>query len=160
MANLLQLVSEEPLAWRPDELEAMLKHQFQAELADDLGVLGPGVATQARYLGAEADPPIRTFGELFAARRPPVKLLDLTKRFAKACNRSRVRAVPRELSSAVYYLSIAAALARCQTAISRLEVGEVRKGLHWLADRTWLNAESRKLAREALAAIEELPGKR
>jgi hypothetical protein len=157
LAALLGLASREGEDWHADEMGAVFSHLWQADLADELAALGPGVSTRASHLAESHDPPIRTLGDLMQSPSPPVELLDMAREFAKACNRRRRFSLPPDVSAALYYLCIGAAAARCRRWITRLPAAEVRGGLQWVLSRDWLPPCARELAAEALKRLPHPP---
>lgn len=136
--------------WEPDELGAILAHQLSAPLECDLGHLDGGLAE--RLQGA-AGPPMRTFAELLDHPHPPVELLELTKRFAKACRSDPQGPLPDEIATVLYFLSIAAALARCGRRITKMDDSSLRYSLDWALGLPWLDDSSRRLLRQGREAI-------
>jgi hypothetical protein len=53
------------------------------------------------------------------------------------------------VAAALYYASIAAALARLDRRISRLSDTELRRGFQWAKDRPWTDAATRALLEAA-----------
>jgi hypothetical protein len=72
-------------------------------------------------------------------------LLELTRRFAKAC-RSRTGApLPDEIATVLYFASIVAAMLRCGRRISKLDDEALVHALDWALDQPWLDASMRDL---------------
>ena len=160
LARLMGLGPDIGDDWRADELGAVFQHQWHADLAEGLSALAPGVSTRVQFVANSHDPPIRTFGDLFTCHDPPAKLLDLTRRFAKSCSRRPSVSIPTEVAAALYFLSIAAAITRCDRWITRLDTEAVRDGVAWLRDRDWVTPQARELSMEALegTALKGSPG--
>jgi hypothetical protein len=74
-----------------------------------------------------------------------LELLELTKDFAKANMDHAQSSLPGEVAAALYYTSIAAALVRLDTRITRLPDADLRRGLLWTSEQAWLDAETRQL---------------
>lgn len=144
LASLLDLSDAAGDLWMPDELGAILEHQLDAPLAADLGRFEPGLDARLAALRPDG-PPIRTFRDLFSHPRPPVELLDATKRFAKHCRNHARNVLPVEVASVLYLLSIVVAMRRCGQRISGLDAESLRYGVDWARKQPWLNAATRSL---------------
>lgn len=90
-------------------------------------------------------PPIRSFRDLFQHPKPPIELLDLTRRFAKACRSQGDSPLPAEIATILYLSSIAAALARCGQRITTLDDHAVCNGFDWALEHGGLDALTRRL---------------
>jgi hypothetical protein len=145
--------------WAPDELGAILEHQLAAPLECDLSGLDNGLAEWLDEPGEAGDRPLGTFGDLLRHPSPPLRLLELTKEFAKA-RRSHPRSpLPDEIATVLYFLSIAAAMTRCGTRITRMDDHSLEYGLKWALKQPWLDDSSRGLLEEGLQAIGRSGGK-
>lgn len=133
----------EPL-WETAELEAILQHQLAAPLAPDLSVVDPAVRSRIREWGEAAGQPLSTFRDLFQHPRPPVELLELTKRFAKQCRNHPEHPLPEEVATVLYFLALAVALAKCGSRISKLSDAALREGIAWALEQPWLDESVRK----------------
>lgn len=140
--------------WKPEELTAILRHQFDAPLAFDLGSLQPGMAERVESLSRGHEPPIRTFRELFHHPRPPVELLRLTKDFAKGLAGRSEAPVPDPIANVLYTLSIVVAMTRCACHISELSNEELRRRIDWAAEQPWVDEPTRDLLRQGHDAIQ------
>ncbi|OHB72648.1 MAG: hypothetical protein A2V70_17310 [Planctomycetes bacterium RBG_13_63_9] len=140
--------------WGPDELEAVLAHQLSAPLECDLGHLDKGLAGRLEAANSADGPPIRTFADLLHHPRPPVELLELTKRFAKACRSHRQSPLPDEIATVLYFLSIAVALTQCGRRITKMDDPSLGYSLDWGLKQPWLDEPTRELLRNARRAID------
>ncbi len=154
IAPLMGLEREEYRHWHDDELAEILQHQLQAPLLFDLaGVMESVDLTIPRDEMAA----IGSFGELLQHSSPPLTLLKLMKEFAKSSDRAGEAPLPPEIATALYYASIAAALARHGERISRLTPDELHDGLEWGLQQPWLNNPGnplRDLLAEALVIVQ------
>lgn len=148
LARLLDLDDAAGDLWMPDELGAVLEHQLNAPLATDLGHLEPGLDARLAAISPDSGPPVRTFRDLFTHPHPPVELLESTKRFAKHCRNHARNALPVEVASVLYLLSIVVALRRCGRRISGLDSESLRYGVDWARRQPWLDETTRNLLRE------------
>ena len=140
--------------WEPAELGAILEHQLSAPLECDLSHLEKDLARRLDELDSAPGKPIKTFADLLHHPHPPVELLELTKRFAKACRTRRDGPLPGEIATVLYFLSIAVALAKCDRRITKMDDQSLRYSLDWALKQPWLDASVRELLREGQAAID------
>jgi hypothetical protein len=155
-ASLLNLDEAEHLAdpsWRADELGDVMRLQLESPLQFDLQNSG-GSPDQLQALCAADGSPIKSFGDLLFHPHPPIELLEMTKRFAKAIHNHRDAIVPKDVALVLYYSSILVALTRCGRRITGLDDRELAQGIGWTLDRPWLNEPMRKLLIEGLDKIE------
>ena len=138
--------------WRPEELAAVFRHQMAAPVWVDLGALSPGAAGKLVRIN-RLDGRIRSFRDLFQHPAPPSELLELVKDFAKL-NRDQPESVlPTEVATALYFLSIAAALVRLQRRITALSDEQLREGFVWALRQDWLDEQARGLLVSASAKL-------
>ena len=149
--SALMASSEEhgPL-WRADELAAMFRHQMSAPVLMDLGSFDDRTATQLKTLTAAQGLLLSSFADLFSHANPPIQLLQLVKDFAKANMDHPESGLPREIATALYYASIAAALVRLGQRISQLSDADLQRGLSWTQQQAWLDDKTKALLAEAL----------
>src|SRR5215469_13647118 len=120
LSTLMASGEEHSPLWRPDELAAMFRHQMSAPVLMDLGSFDPRTANQLKALTAAQGLLLSSFADLFNHANPPIQLLQLVKDFAKANLDHPESGLPREIATALYYASIAAALVRLGKRISQL----------------------------------------
>jgi len=152
--------SGEDRLWRPDELAAMFKHQLSAPILVDLGSFDAHTAATLKKLGEAQGLVLKSFADLFHHPTPPLELLKLVKEFAKANIEHPESGLPREIASALYSISIAAALVRLQVRITRLPDSDLRRGLRQEMERAWLDEKTKGLLAQALNQLstgEEAP---
>jgi len=82
-----------------------------------------------------------------------VELLELIQKFAKRCRKGPESAVPDEVSTILYLLSITVARTKCHARISRLDDESLRASLQWALAQSWLDGETRQLFLEGAAAL-------
>ena len=153
LAALLEASGERVRLWRPEELGAIFRHQMSAPVLVDLGGYNPGTAARLKTLSAAQGLLLKSFSDLFHHPAPPLELLELTKDFAKANMDNAQSSLPGEVAAALYYTCIAAALARLDARITRLPEAELRRGLLWTGEQTWLDKETKQLLLQAAAKI-------
>ncbi len=145
LAALLSPDLEQVDRYQPDELRAIL-----AERLDK-----PGGKELARLQSEEASEPIETtFRDLLEAQSPRLGPLILLKRFGKASRLGLAPPLPREVSTVLYFASIAAALVRCQQRITGLDDASLRAGLKWGENLPWVEEGLRQLLAEARRSVE------
>jgi hypothetical protein len=153
LAAFLEGSAEQSRLWRPEELGAIFRHQMSAPVLVDLGGYDPGTAARLKTLSAAQGLLLKSFSDLFHHPAPPLELLELTKDFAKANMDNAQSSLPGEVAAALYYTCIAAALARLDARITRLPEAELRRGLLWTGEQTWLDKETKQLLLQAAAKI-------
>ena len=149
LAALLNSGSTSARLWRTQELAAIFRHQLSAPVLVDLGRFDVGTAAKLRGLTESQGLLLKSFSELFRHPCPPVELLTLAKDFAKANMNHPESALPREIATAIYYLSIAAAWVRLGGRISKLPDADLRRGFSWVCSQDWIDPESKDLLMEA-----------
>jgi len=149
LAKAIDLSADGRDMWRPDELGAILKHQLSAPLRLDLAGRFPERADEIKALTRSVRPHIKTFWDLLFHPRPPVKLLDLAKEFAKGCQAHPERSIPYDIAMALYVAVIVVARMRCGESISQLQDDVLRDNLKWCLSREWLNDDMRTLFKGA-----------
>ena len=138
LAALLALATPKAEPWAPEELKAIFEYQMSQP--------PPGAADVGRAA-------CKCFLQLLRHPQPPLALLKLSKEFAKTSRADPVYALPERVLASIYYLSIAAALVRCQARISSLSNPQLAQGFARVAAEPWMNAEFKELLREALQAV-------
>jgi hypothetical protein len=151
LARMLNVGHDTTGAWEERELSAILRHQLDSPVQFDLGQVEDAASTLAT-LSAERRLTVATFRELLTAEKPPLELLELTKRFAKL-GASKEAALPREVASVLYFAAIAAALLGWNRRITELDHAAIATGLQWMRDQAWVEPTLRSLAGWALQAL-------
>jgi hypothetical protein len=154
LSQMMDLEAASDALWKVDELEAILLHQLEASLETDLTTIDASVAERLRGPAASKDQPIGSFRNLLWHARPPVELLDLTKRYAKRCRTQPESPLPKEIATALYYLAIAVARVKSDRPISTLDDQKIRQGLEWAVEQTWLDRTTRELVTEMIRTLE------
>jgi hypothetical protein len=153
LATLMSAGAEEGRLWRADELGAIFRHQLAAPMLMDLGGFDPGTAARLKTLSAAQSLLLKSFSDLFHHPSPPLELLRLTKDFAKANMDQAESTLPAQVAAALYYASIAAALARLDIRISQLKDAELREGLLWARGESWIDSETKQLLDQAAGKL-------
>jgi hypothetical protein len=153
LAALMATGGEHGHLWRADELAAMFRHQLSAPILVDLGSFDPRTATRLRTLSEAQGLLLKSFADLFHHPAPAKELLELVKDFAKAHLDHPESGLPTEITTALYYTSIAAALVHLDERISRLPDADLQSGLRWARQQTWLDEKTRGLLAEASEKI-------
>lgn len=142
-----------PMAWRPEDLAAIFRHQMAASVLVDLGALDSALAGQFQALADGSGLVLRSFGDLFQHAKPPLELLRLVKDFARRNLNHPESVLPTDVASALYYLSIAAARIRWNERISSLGDGDLVRGFQWAMDQPWLDESRAALLRQAVQTL-------
>ena len=153
LAAFMAAGAESSRLWRPEEVAAIFRHQMAAAALIDLAGFDPAMAARLRTLTDAQGLLLKSFGDLFQHPAPPVELLELTKSFAKANMNQAESALPGEVAAALYYLSIASALARLNQRISRLSDADLRRGFLWTKGQPWVDGAMRQLLGVALEKV-------
>ena len=153
LAALMSTSDESSPLWRADELAALFRHQMSAPVLMDLGSFDPRTAEQLKTLTATQGLLLSSFSDLFNHPAPPLTLLQLVKDFAKANRDHPESGLPREIATALYFTSIAVALARLNERISQLPDAELQRGLCWTQEQKWLDEKTRALLADASKKI-------
>ncbi len=161
LARLLAVDPAETEDWGPEELGAMLRHQLEARLSVDLAVAASGLAAAP----GEGTPALETrsgswgtYADLFHGAEPPIQLLWLVKDFAKANCCHPASALPNDIATLLYLMSIVAARLHARERISQLTDEELRGGVQWVLGQTWVDERTRGLFVEALRALRSSEG--
>ncbi len=155
LASVLAMEADGPRVWRPEELEAVFRHQMAAPVSVDLGNLDPGVSGKLKTLTDASGLLLKSFRDLFQHPAPPVELLRVVKEFAKLHRDQPKGFLPADVASVLYYLSIAAAMARWGERISALSDEALQRGFAWARSQNWIDEPARDLLG---SAIGKLPG--
>jgi hypothetical protein len=155
LAALMATGEERARLWRADELASIFRHQISSPMLVDLGSFDPRTAGQLKLVSEAQGLLLKSFSDLFQHPAPPVELLELVKDFAKANLDHPESGLPAEIASALYYMSIAAALARRDARISKLPDADLRRGLAWTREQAWLDEATKELLDRAL---DKIPG--
>ena len=153
LAALMSTSDESSPLWGADELAALFRHQMSAPVLVDLGSFDPRTAAQLKALTEAQGLLLSSFADLFNHPTPPLPLLQLVKDFAKANMDQPESGLPREIATALYYLSIAAALLRLDKRISQLPDADLQRGLHWVQEQRWLDDATKGLVAAALKKL-------
>ncbi len=155
LAALMASGDERGPLWRADELAAMFRHQMSAPMLMDLGSFDERTASQIKTLSGAQGLLLSSFADLFNHPSPPVQLLQLVKDFAKANMDHPESGLPSEIASTLYYTSIAAALVHLGKRISQLPDVDLKRGLGWTAEQSWLDEKTKALL---AGAVKKLSG--
>lgn len=136
--------------WRSHELGAILRHQLSAPILFDCcetDAPTPQFGHPQPEPGQEVP---QSFRELFHHPSPPLRLLRLTKDFAKKNWDHPESALPRDVTVVLYYLSIVAALVRHGQSITKLDNEALRTGISWVIDQPWVDQSTKELCQKGL----------
>jgi hypothetical protein len=153
LARMLAIGAGRHVGWSDGELTEMLEHQLQSPL---LEVLQPpadvihSFGADAVNIGANG---LITFNDLLTHQDPPIALLRLANEFANSADMRQEDPLPANVATTLYFLTIAAALARHRKNISPMEDSALRRGLKWVQDQSWVGQTMRDLTTAALAVI-------
>lgn len=141
--------------WHPEELGALLEHQWNAPLEADLGQLAPERALLLKRL-CEADHLLlKSYGELFAHPMPPIEILEMIKDYAKRQLARPNLELPEEMAMVLYVLSVVVARLRCGQRITSQPDETVRSNIQSVLTQPWVTEPVARLLREGLTAFTE-----
>jgi hypothetical protein len=147
---LMPLLKLPPVLAEPGEF---LRHVLAAPVPLDLALLGAETENSVRSWTERHGLMLGTVGEFLTHPRPLVDLLKLLKDFAKDNRIDPESPWPREVSTVLYYASIAAGLARCGHRISSQDDETLRQGFQWGIDQPWVDESLRELFRGGLESL-------
>jgi len=154
LTRMMDLDASKLSLWESEDLAAIFQHQLSAPVDFDVGGTNATLTQRIRTLGSMQGPLIESFRDLLHHPCPPIELLEMTKRFAKACRNRPGGPLPDEIATVLYLLSIVVAMIRCGKRISKLDNQGLRYGLDWALGQTWLDEPTRKLLDEGRRAVE------
>jgi hypothetical protein len=152
-AEAMRLALTAKAPWHPDELRAVFEYELAAPLAVELSGLPRGIGGRVRTLSDAEGLTLKSLRDLFEHAHPPLELLRLAKDFAKASREAADSPLPWEVATALYYMSIAVALARLGERISELSPEEVKRGFDWLRAQPWVDDPTRTLLAQAMERL-------
>ena len=139
--------------YEPDELAGLLRHQLNVPVSFDLGGLSEQEAdtlsTQCHADGLV----LKSLHDLFGHPHPPIELLEITKRYAKACRQDLDSPIPEEIAVVLYFASVAAALVRCHQRITNLDDTSLTQGIERVLALPWLDSALRNLLEQTLTGL-------
>ena len=147
LARLVSAADGPEGLWRREELGAILSHQLNAPVEFELGEIGQQIQFSAEATDLAS---VHSFKELFEHRNPPLKLLRMTKEFAKAHLVHPETTLVKEVASALYYASIALALTRHGTRITQLKNDSLIRGFQWCLAQPWMEKHLQLLFSEGV----------
>ena len=121
------------------ELDAVLAHQLDTRIADEIG------NTRSEASG--------TFRDLFREPRPSLTSLRNVKAFAKRAL-GRPSNLPYEIYKMLYLASVVTALIRYDQGITRMRRDALRANLRWALAQGWLDRDLASLFREGAKRLE------
>jgi len=154
LADIIALSGEQEPTWLPEDLGAMLRHQLSAPVEPDLAKFDSELAERWRTLAAQEHFRWTRFGEVLQSQEPPLEGLRLVKAFARILRSHPATLLPCDIAAVLYFTSIAAALARCNERITKMDDASLRRGFQWGLDLPWIDADVRSVLREGLAWLE------
>lgn len=155
LAGLMNSRSDYDETWSASDLAAILEHQLAADVQFDLERFDEAVGLDLpEMLRSAAAPLIRSFRDLFEHPQPPIELLDLTRRFAKACRSRGDSPLPAEIATILYLSSIAVAMIKRNHRLTSLADEALVNGLNWAVEQSWLDESTRQLLRQGREVLE------
>jgi len=131
------------IAWRPDELGTILRHQLDARLDLDLkglpGLLGEPLPAAM----AAAQVPPHSYREILGQAATPIEVLRTAKEFFKLCRNHPRSPLPPEVAMVLYFACIAVAQVRHGQRITQMDEESLRKGIAWALQRPWVDEQTR-----------------
>lgn len=143
--------------WVSSELAAILKHQLQTPVGFDLDAGAKTAAAEPKTSRREMSQLSENFAQLFGSPRPSLRLLILTKDFAKTQLHRVESPLPREIARVLYLASIAVAKVKCRTTITTLAVPRILEGFEWGREQSWMDVQIRHVFRQGWEAFRSPP---
>ena len=154
LAALLELAMTPDGVWQHEELRAIFEwHLNDPQALHPCGGSGSNSSLSQDFTTAKNENN-KTIEELFRASNTPLKLLRQVKDFAKAQVEHPASSWPTEVSRMIYYLAIAAALARHRARITRMTNQQILQGFQWALTQPWITPWIRELLNESLQILE------
>ena len=155
LVRLLAVAGGSAGDWRPEEFREILRHQLVAPIWLDVPRFAqfPADRTAGASVADPAGEGIRSFDDLFHHPAPPIRLLRLTKDFAKSNWNHPGSTLPGEIAALLYYESILAAWLHAKVHISQLSDEDLRAGSEWVLQQTWVDDRTRELFLEGLVSL-------
>lgn len=141
---LLRAIEDPSPGWDLDDPAAILAHQLDAPLLQDLVTLDGVDAESVTQLTVSHDA-LESFGELLSVDDPPRLLLEAAKDYFKPSAAKTGGPVPHQVALVCYYAAIAAAQRAGQPALSRMPQPDLRNAMSWARERTWLTPQLTEL---------------
>jgi hypothetical protein len=139
----------------PESTAALLQQVLTGPMPLDLSAADEPAAAAARAWAEEQGLMLNSFAGVLLHPRPLPELLELVKDFAKEHRTDPESPLGREVATALYYATIAVALARCGRRITRHDDDTLRQGFRWGCEQPWVDEATRGLLREALHQLED-----
>jgi len=139
--------------WHPEELSAILDHQWRSPLQTDLGGQSAASARRLSLLCDAEHLLVKSYGDVFTHPMPPIELLRIIQQFAQRNLAHPDAELPREIAKLLYVLSIATALTRCGVSITKLSEAEVRQNIASVLAQSWISPDVASILREALGKL-------
>ena len=141
------------MGWGDSELAKSLQAQLQAPLLATLKPVAIHVQSIVKETKTARAVLPENIGDLFEAPTPSLLLLRLTKDYAKSADAGS-DALPPPVATALYFSAIAAAIVRHNSRLTSMGVPDLKDGLQWVVDQSWVDKAPRKLAKEALNVLD------
>lgn len=148
-ARLVAATAEKEIAWLPEELGALWRHQISSPVTFESlerDWQGPG---ETQVNGTSPKRGGLSLSEILFQPNPPLERLKLAKEFAKARRHRPSKGFPKEIARVLYFASIVVALLRRQRRITRLSNQDILTGVEWTITQAWLDQRTLGLFREA-----------
>jgi len=157
-ADLLEAGLESTRPWRAEELAAAWDYHLSAPIEFELGAMSAHRARALRDLAMAQGLTVSSVRALMQHPVPPIELLTMIARFAKACLKAKDSPVLREVAGVLYYLAIAVAVTRLGTLVTRLRRADLMRGLDWALARPWVDQSSKATLEQARASVTKETG--
>ena len=155
LARLFEVGSGAVIGWDKSDLAEIFEHQLRSPLLPDLRPSADRIQSLGLAGRSNAGVPLKTFGDLLAHPAPPLPLLQLAKDFAKTADQRADHPLRAEVASALYELTIAAAILRHRTKMTTMAPADLKKGLEWTQQQPWIGIPFRQMAADALALLRQ-----
>lgn len=144
--------------WQPQELGAMLEHQWDSLFKADMAGLDPAAAGMLTSLCEAQSLSLKSYGDILSHKLPPIELLEIIQDYAKRNLARPGAAIPGEIAELLYVLSIVVARVRWGRRITTQNDSTVLKNIRTLLAHTWLTPPVSELLREGVRVFGETDG--
>lgn len=139
--------------WQPEELGAMLEYQWRSPLEADLSGMDTKTAHMLKNMCDAQSLCLKSYGDIFDHRMPPVEVLTIIKEYAKRNMACPDVELPGDIAKLLYILSVVVARMRCGKRITTQDDSTIRQSITALLTQPWLSPSVSELLREALSVF-------
>lgn len=148
MHRMLRMATDASQTYHVDDLELHLSAILRSPISEALNQMGQSNEA-VQQITAKHTYPFATIESMLLEASAPVVILDLIKTVAAQARNIGELVIPKPVTTAIYFLCIAAALRCDNRRITSLSDADIRNGLRWVRQASWIMPHLRALAEEA-----------